>query len=226
MQAGQEVCVCAENTSGNTITWRRRGLLSAEWLVLPTVGALIGYLTNVIAIRMLFRPRRPLVIPGTSLTFQGLIPRRHADLARAIGDIVEKDLLPVDSLVDRFDTGEYHDAITASIADHVDKRVRAVLPGFLPLPVQDTIATFVCEMAGREASQMVAAATENLRGRIKQDLHVGELVFEKVMALDLDQLEKMVLSISGQELRYIEVFGALLGFVIGVIQAALILAWR
>jgi uncharacterized membrane protein YheB (UPF0754 family) len=193
---------------------------------LPTVGALIGYLTNVIAIRMLFRPRRPLVIPGTSLTFQGLIPRRHADLARAIGDIVEKDLLPVDSLVDRFDTGEYHDAITGSIADHVDKRVRAVLPGFLPLPVQDTIATFVCEMAGREASQMVAAATENLRGRIKQDLHVGELVFEKVMALDLDQLEKMVLSISGQELRYIEVFGALLGFVIGVIQAALILAWR
>lgn len=194
--------------------------------MLPTVGALIGYLTNVIAIRMLFRPRRPWVVPGTSLTFQGLIPRRHADLAKAIGDVVEKELLPVDALVDKFDTGEYQHAVTDSIADHVDKRVRDLLPDFIPRPLQDTIASYLCQIADREASQMVAAATESLRGRIKEDLHVGELVSDKIMEFDLDELEQMVLHISGKELRYIEVFGALLGFVIGIFQAVLVLAWR
>jgi uncharacterized membrane protein YheB (UPF0754 family) len=201
-------------------------LLSAEWLVLPVIGGLIGYVTNVIAIRMLFRPRRPVTIPGTSFCFHGLIPRRHAELARAIGDIVEKDLLPIDRLVDMFDSQEYHEVIAGSIASHVDKRVRTVLPDFIPVAVQDAIAGFVRDAAGREAHEMVAAATEGMRGRLKEDLHVGDLVYEKIMELDLDELEKMVISISKRELRYIEVLGGFLGFLIGIIQAAIVVFWR
>ena len=72
--------------------------------------------------------------------------------------------------------------------------VRTVLPDFLPGAVQDAIAGFVCDAAGREAHQM-QARTEGMRGRIKENLHVSEMVYDKIMELDLDELEKMVLSI-------------------------------
>ncbi len=52
----------------------------ALWL-LPFIGAFIGWATNVIAIRMLFRPHRPVRVPMTPLILQGVLPRRHADLS-------------------------------------------------------------------------------------------------------------------------------------------------
>ena len=51
----------------------------------------MGWLTNWLAIRMLFRPREPLRLLGWSL--QGVIPRRHAQLAERIAETVEKSLL-------------------------------------------------------------------------------------------------------------------------------------
>ena len=48
------------------------------WLT-PFVGAFIGWLTNYVAIKMLFRPREPWYILGFPM--QGVMPRRQRDLA-------------------------------------------------------------------------------------------------------------------------------------------------
>ncbi len=63
------------------------------WL-LPLVGAFIGWVTNIIAIRMLFYPKHPVRIPFTSLTLQGVLPSRHADLAASVGRAVSEELCP------------------------------------------------------------------------------------------------------------------------------------
>jgi uncharacterized membrane protein YheB (UPF0754 family) len=52
----------------------------------PFVGALIGWLTNYLAIKMLFRPRQPRFIFGLLCR---VIPRRQRDLALKIGEVVE-----------------------------------------------------------------------------------------------------------------------------------------
>lgn len=197
-------------------------LRTSEWIVLPAIGALIGYLTNVIAVRMLFRPRHPMVLPGTGLTFQGLIPRRQADIAQALGDTVERDLLPVDILVNKLDITGYQDEITEIVAEHVDKRVRASIPRFIPAALQDVFAAYIRDIAERETSHLLAEAAVSIRDRIKEDLHLGEVVVDKIMEFDLDELERMVVALSRKELRYIEVFGAVLGFMIGLGQAALV----
>ncbi|MEL6714072.1 MAG: DUF445 family protein, partial [Planctomycetota bacterium] len=56
------------------------------WLLLPLVGALIGYGTNRLAVRMIFRPIEPVRILGFRV--QGLIGRRQAEIARSIGGVV------------------------------------------------------------------------------------------------------------------------------------------
>ena len=53
---------------------------------------------------------------------------------------------------------------------------------------------------------------------------MGELVEQKVNAFDLDQLESLVIDLAANELRYIEIMGAVLGFIVGLGQL-LIAAW-
>jgi uncharacterized membrane protein YheB (UPF0754 family) len=58
------------------------------------VGAVIGYVTNWLAIKMLFRPRRAYRLFGWRLPFTpGLIPKERERIAVALGSSVAGDLL-------------------------------------------------------------------------------------------------------------------------------------
>ena len=60
----------------------------------PAVGALIGYCTNYIAVKMLFYPKKEIRIGGHKLPFTpGAIPKGKPRLAKAVGTIVANDLL-------------------------------------------------------------------------------------------------------------------------------------
>ena len=59
--------------------------------VLPFIGALIGWLTNYIAIKMLFHPREEKRILGVRL--QGVFPRRQQALAKKVGEVVATELV-------------------------------------------------------------------------------------------------------------------------------------
>ncbi|MBE5773178.1 MAG: DUF445 family protein [Clostridiales bacterium] len=66
----------------------------------PAIGAVIGYFTNYIAVKMLFRPYKPVKIGNWTLPFTpGVIPRRKGDLARAIGNAIENNLLSSDDIL-------------------------------------------------------------------------------------------------------------------------------
>ena len=67
----------------------------------PVVGAVIGYFTNFLAVKMLFRPYKPWKIFGFTLPFTpGIVPRRKDELAHAIGNAVGNYLFTGDDLKD------------------------------------------------------------------------------------------------------------------------------
>lgn len=73
------------------------------WVLPVFLGAFIGYLTNSVAIRMLFRPVRPVHVLGLRVPFTpGVIPRRREELAQSIGRMVSRDLLTDDVFYRRF----------------------------------------------------------------------------------------------------------------------------
>lgn len=75
--------------------------LSDLWILVapPVVGGIIGYFTNDIAIKMLFRPYRPIYIKGKQLPFTpGLIPRNQERLAKRIADTIMGSLLTPSAL--------------------------------------------------------------------------------------------------------------------------------
>lgn len=69
-------------------------------IIPPIIGAIIGYITNDIAIKMLFHPRKPIYIGRWQLPFTpGLIPKEKHRVARSIGNVVSNQLLNSDTLV-------------------------------------------------------------------------------------------------------------------------------
>ncbi len=73
--------------------------------------------------------------------------------------------------------------------------------------------------AGKSLTEtIIAAAKEKLPEAIRE-FDIGNIVREKVSNYPSEKLEKLVLSVAGEHLRTIEIFGALFGFLIGVAQA-------
>jgi uncharacterized membrane-anchored protein YjiN (DUF445 family) len=65
-----------------------------DWILPPLVGAVIGYFTNWLAIKMLFRPLKPVYLGKLRLPFTpGILPRERSKLTVSVGDTVSKELL-------------------------------------------------------------------------------------------------------------------------------------
>lgn len=74
-------------------------MIELAYIARPLIGAVIGYITNDIAIRMLFRPRTAKYLFGVKIPFTpGLIPKEKARIASSIGDAVSKNLMNRDVL--------------------------------------------------------------------------------------------------------------------------------
>ena len=74
-----------------------------KYLSGPIIGAIIGYCTNYVAVKMLFYPRKEIRICGHRLPFTpGAIPKGKPRLAKAVGNIVGKNLFTKEDIKGRF----------------------------------------------------------------------------------------------------------------------------
>ena len=73
--------------------------MNLKWILAPVLGCIIGYITNDIAIKMLFHPRKSYYIGKFHIPFTpGLIPQQKGRIAKAIGKMVSTHLLDSQTL--------------------------------------------------------------------------------------------------------------------------------
>jgi len=88
-----------------------------RWVLPPVLGALIGYVTNAVAIRMLFRPYREWRIFRIRVPFTpGIIPRQRYKLAENIGQMVSDELLTEGTLIEQVSSAGFRTGIQSAIA--------------------------------------------------------------------------------------------------------------
>jgi uncharacterized membrane protein YheB (UPF0754 family) len=96
--------------------------MNIQIIAAPLVGGLIGLITNGLAIRMLFRPMKPVYIGKLKLPFTpGLIPKERPRLAKSIGDVISRDLLNKDTLRDTLLSESMRENIYSKIDEMVAK---------------------------------------------------------------------------------------------------------
>lgn len=190
--------------------------------MLPAMGGLIGWATNRVAIWALFRPLRPLRVPWLGWTIQGVVPRRQADLARALGETVDRELLSMEDVREHLRGLPVQGRVADAVAGIVREAVLARLPALVPR----SWALQLADRLGREARQEVVLRFPELADGILRaaegELRLGAIVERKLLALDPAGVEALVLRLAGRELRFVEWSGAVLGFLVGLFEALLV----
>ena len=68
--------------------------MEASYIIAPLLGGVIGYITNDIAIRMLFRPHKAKYVFGIHIPFTpGIIPKEKGRIAEAVGGVISENLM-------------------------------------------------------------------------------------------------------------------------------------
>ncbi|HHY16335.1 MAG TPA: DUF445 family protein [Firmicutes bacterium] len=187
-----------------------------ELISLPIMAALIGWGTNVIAIKMLFWPRRPIKILGWE--FLGVLPKRQAEIARSIGEVLDEDLLPTGELIEAVNTPETRQKVTKLVTGSIAAKIDRILPRFIANYAGDKIKDHLEDMIGGEMENLFNQLGDAVGRELQEQKLLGSLVEAKITTFNLVELESLVLKVAKNELRYIEVFGAVVGLVIGIMQ--------
>lgn len=294
--------------------------MNFEFFVGPLVGGIIGYITNDIAVKMLFRPLRPLYLFGKRIPFtQGIIPKERDRIAHSIGQVVGRELINKETLKDNLLSQEMYvkverninewlltqkqskktirqmlyelsnpktvDDLSDTLKDKVttlsyQKLVSLELGGVLSesacheikghlgmfamfmndsviesakVKLEELINTMICEKAedviyevvDREGDSFLDTPIEEMMGHfevyipklkyilLKQytymienqlgnmlnAIDIEKIVEDKIKALDMLELEKLILDIMAKELRAIVWLGALLGTAMGIVMS-------
>ena len=145
-----------------------------EILAGPVIGAVIGYFTNYIAVKMLFRPLKPVKIGGKTLPFTpGIIPKGKARLAKALGKAVGERLLTGEDIQKMLLSREMKD----TVLDAVVKGIQEVQHS------QDSLEDFLEQyMTSEDYEAMRGRLEEFITEKISQgleNLDVGKIIAEE-----------------------------------------------
>ena len=186
-------------------------------LILAIIGGLIGYLTNVVAIKLIFRPINPIKIPIFNIEIVGMIPKRKSEIAKNIGEIISDQFLSIDEIIDGIITDEDKDNIT----NYIKLKIKLILDEkmtLIPGTIKSLVQNYISDIIEDEIKSSIDELSEEIIIKANNRINIKEMVETKINELDLYELEEIILTIVKKELRHIEVLGLILGFLIGIIQ--------
>lgn len=186
-----------------------------NWLIYilpPIVGAIIGAVTNDVAIRMLFRPYAARYIGKLRVPFTpGLIPRERHHISESIADTFVAHVFSNNDVAELFLT----DSVKEQLKNKVDELLGQL--GSL-LKINDAMLGMAKTMAGNYMITEIGKIAEHVGDDSDE---IKQRIQEKIDELDVATLEELVMGFSRKQFRHITWFGALLGFMIGVVQVLL-----
>lgn len=145
-----------------------------KYLAGPLIGSIIGYCTNYIAVKMLFRPLKPVKIGNWTLPFTpGIIPKGKKRLAKALGSAVGTHLLTSED----FETMLLSKKVQDAVADRISEGIQKVQTS------DDTVEVFFKHYVEEEDYAKIRTQLEGyITGKIISGLNqmdVGTIIAEE-----------------------------------------------
>ena len=190
-----------------------------QFLVMILISGAIGWITNWVSIKMLFRPHKE--INFGLFKIQGLIPKRRAEIGSGIANIIQNELISVKDVISNIDREEFSKRLNALIDEVLDKnlkkKVKEKFP-FLQMFFTDKIAKDV----GNTIKDIIMGNQEKIfeifSNYAEENIDFEVIISDKISNFSLDKLEEIITFLAKKELKHIEVIGAILGMLIGAVQ--------
>jgi len=195
----------------------------SPWLyAIPFISAFIHWLTIWMALKLLFHPRHPKKILG--FTLHGVFPKRQQQIAETLGRIVGQELLSFGEIEQTITHPDNVRRILPLAEEHIDHFLRVKLKETMPMismfigekTIGQLKAVFMAEL-----EELFPVIMKNYVTHLRHDLDLERIVVEKIAGFSADRLESLLNEFLTKEFRFVEIIGAALGFLIGLLQIAL-----
>jgi len=198
------------------------------WLyTIPFISAFIHWLTIWMALKLLFHPRQPRKILG--FTLHGIFPKRQKQIAESLGRIVGQELLSFQDIEKTITDPENVRKILPFAEEHIDHFLRHKLKEAFPMIsmfIGDKTVGQLKTIFMKELEELFPVIMKNYVANLRNDLDLEKIVVDKITNFSSDRLENMLNDILTREFRFVEIIGAALGFLIGLLQIFLTLLMR
>ncbi|NCD26438.1 MAG: DUF445 family protein, partial [Deltaproteobacteria bacterium] len=154
-------------------------------------------------------------------TIQGIFPKRQKALALNLAAVIEGELLSHDDIRAVMERPEFaarlKDKIQEGFAEFLSKRLGALNP-MIAMFLDGAMLDKIKALLDTELDRIVPGLLETAGGELENSLDFRKVIQEKIENLSMERLEALLMSIMAKEFRFIEVVGAVLGGLIGLIQ--------
>ena len=190
---------------------------------LPFVAAVIGWFTNFLAVKMLFHPREMVRI--LFFDIQGIFPKKKDVLAQRIGKLVADDLLSMKDIEEILNQPDNVSQINKTIEDKLEFYLANTFPEKYPM-----LSFFVGDKSRGKIKEAMMVEMETMGPEVMQQafvnlessLDIEQFIKERVSKFSTTQIEKLIQGILATEFAFIEWVGAIVGFIVGVVQVLII----
>lgn len=161
-------------------------------IIRPLIGAGIGYITNWIAVKMMFRPLKPVKIGNFTLPFTpGIIPKNKERLAEAIGDSISNNLLTEETLKNTLLSDSVKSKIKENIITFLDSSSKN------ETPIREIISSYISE---NNFNEVIEIMENNLTSSIFETVknsNLGNVVAEQLIISAKEKLKGSILGLVG-----------------------------
>ena len=190
-----------------------------QLLIMIFISATIGWITNWVAIKMLFRPHKE--INFGLFKIQGLIPKRRAEIGSGIANIIQNELISVKDVISNIDREEFSKRLDSSIDKVLEKNLKAKVKEKFPV-----LQMFFTDRMAKDVSNTIKDIIMENQEKIfeifsnyaEENINFEVIISDKISNFSLDKLEEIITLLAKKELKHIEVIGAILGMLIGAVQ--------
>jgi uncharacterized membrane protein YheB (UPF0754 family) len=194
-------------------------VLFHEWWLLPIAGVIIGYVTNLLAIKMIFEPVEERRIGPFKL--HGLFLRRQPEVAEVYGEIIAEDIVTIGNIGDDLLNGPRSDRTRYMIETAMRPAIdRAVGPAWTAVRVAVGTETYdtIRESVATEAVEYTMTPLTDEEFNRRQSAAVRTLITARMRELSPGDFSEMLRTAMREDEWLLYLHGAVLGFAAGVLH--------
>ena len=188
-------------------------------VIMVIISAAIGWITNWVAIKMLFRPHNEINLGLFKI--QGLIPKRRAEIGIGIADVIQNELISMKDVIANIDREEFSKRLNDLIDDVLEKNLKTKVKEKFPV-----MQMFFSDKMAKDVSNTIKGIVMENQEKIfeifsnyaEENINFSTIITDKISNFSLDKLEEIINGLAKKELKHIEVIGAILGAFIGLVK--------
>ncbi len=189
------------------------------YLSLPLISAVIGYVTKVVAIQMMFRPIEFFGIKPW-LGWQGIVPRKAEKMAGIAVETMTSKLISVREVFTRLDPQRVADEIEQPLIHAMERITHDVAERYRPglwISLPDFVKRRIVERVQADVPETVAQIMAEIRDNIDNLFDLKHMVTSNLVR-DKQLLNRIFWETGRQEFKFFGTAGFYFGFGLGVIQ--------